>query len=277
MRTTTMSSRRIVLLAVAVLVLLAGCTDGTGPAAPSGGTGGSGGDAGAGDGASGGGGDGGSTDGFTAADREQALRDAGSYTTTWGYSGTGPDGERGGLSVTQAVDLENQRALTSHNATTGEAWQQFYAGETTYYRYQSGDEDIYTVSPGEIDLLTTSLTSRGLYDATGGDGLVDQGQETYDGVPVTRYELADSASLPWTAAVAAGAGGADPDSLRAVDWTYTLLVDGDGLIRYESWGWTGTTNDDRTVSYVYEYSITGVGTTTVEDPEWLAAAEESSR
>lgn len=270
-----MTASRIVLLAVAVLVLLAGCTDGMGPAAPPSGTGGGGGGDGGSDSADGTG-DSADSAGFTATDREQALRDAGSYTTTWAYGGTGPDGERGGLSVTQAVDLESQRALTSHNGSTGEAWQQFYAEETTYYRYLSGGEEVYTTSPGEIDLLATSLTSRGLYDATGGDGLVNRGQETYDGVQVTRYELDDSASLPWTAAVAAGAGGSDPDSLREVDWTYTLLVDGDGLIRYESWGWTGTTNDDRTVSYEYEYSITGVGSTSVADPEWLEAAKASS-
>jgi hypothetical protein len=275
-----MTARRTAVLVVAVLVLLAGCTNVGGPAVP--GSGNPDGD----DGAAGGDGGGSATggdasgDGFVAADREQALRDAGSFTATWRYGGTGLDAETGELSVTHAVDLDGERALTTWESSDGtetEGWQQFHVDGVTYTRYGAGDEAGYASAPGDTDLVATSLAYGGLYAATDTDGLVATGQETFDGVQVTRYELAESATVPWFAAGGSGsAGGADPDRLEEVDWTYTALVDGDGLVRYESWGWTGTTADGGTASFESAYSITGVGSTTVDDPTWLDEARDRS-
>jgi hypothetical protein len=274
-----MTARRAALLVVAVLVLLAGCTDGSSPVAPGGG--GSNGGSDGGDGASGGdGGDGTSTDGFAATDREQALREAGSFTATWRWSATGLDGASGAFNVTHTVDLEGTRSLTNWASSDGddtEGWQQFYADGVTYTRYGSGEDAVYTSGAGDTDLVATSLAYGGLYSAADTEGLVARGQETFDGVSVTRYELAESAAVSWFAAGTGGGTGAapDPDRLEAVDWTYTVLVDRDGLPRQETWGWTGQTADGRTVSYEAEYSLTAVGTTAVSDPEWLSAAKAS--
>ncbi|WP_276260202.1 DUF7537 family lipoprotein [Haloglomus litoreum] len=275
-----MTARRAAVLVVAVLVLLAGCTDGSGPAAPGGGSGGGGGADGGDGGGGSDGGDGTGTDGFAAADREQALREAGSFTATWRYSGTDYEGERGEMTVRHMVDLVGERSLTSWESSDGaetEGWQQFHADGVTYSRYGSGEETVYTSTAGDTDFVATSLAYGGLYDAADTDGLVARGQETFDGVPVTRYEFTEGTSLAWMAAAAGGAGGTDPEALRELDWTYTVLVDGDGLARQETWGWSGTTNDGRAVSFQAEYSITGVGSTAVADPAWLAAAEEASR
>jgi hypothetical protein len=280
-RTRRMTARRAAVLVVAVLVLLAGCTNIGGPAAPGDGdSDGNGGDAPGGDGGGGVTDGDASGDGFAAADREQVLRDAGSFTATWRYGGTGLDAETGELSVTHAVDLAGERSLTTWESSDGaetEGWQQFHVGGVTYTRYGAGDEAGYASAPGDTDLVATSLAYGGLYAATDTDDLVATSQETFDGVQVTRYELAERATVPWFAAGGAGsAGGADPDRLEEVDWTYTVLVDGDGLVRSESWGWTGTTADGGTATFESAYSITGVGSTTVDDPTWLDEATGSS-
>ncbi|WP_254821167.1 DUF7537 family lipoprotein [Haloglomus halophilum] len=272
-----MTARKAAVLVVAVLVLLAGCTDGSSPAGPGGGSG----DGGT-DGAGGSdGGDGTGTDGFATTDREQVLREAGSFTATWRWSATGLDGESGAFDVTHTVDLEAGRSVTNWASSDGddtEGWQQFHADGVTYTRYGSGEDAFYTSGAGDTDLVASSLAYGGLYAAADTDGLIDRGQERFDGVGVTRYELDESATVPWFAMGGGGGAGtvSDPDQLEEVDWTYAVLVDGNGLARQETWGWTGRTADGRTVSYEAVYSITAVGSTSVDEPAWLSEAKASA-
>ena len=55
-----------------------------------------------------------------------------------------------------------------------------------------------------------------------------------------------------------------------------MLVDADGLPRYESWSFEGETDDGETITGEWEYTLTKVGSTTVDDPEWLAAAQAAA-
>ncbi|MFC7172548.1 hypothetical protein ACFQL0_02530 [Haloplanus litoreus] len=90
---------------------------------------------------------------------------------------------------------------------------------------------------------------------------------------VTRFELSEASSPLIRAGSVSTAGSSGV--VEITDFRYVVLVDANGLSRYESWSFTGRTTEGETVSGEWEYTLTGVGSTTVEDPEWLAAAREA--
>jgi hypothetical protein len=100
-----------------------------------------------------------------------------------------------------------------------------------------------------------------------------RGSEQFDGVTVTRYELTEANSQVIQA-------GSRTDGSAGVaeitDFHYVVLVDENGLSRYESWSYTGRTGEGETVSGEWEYSLTKVGGTTVADPDWLADARAAT-
>lgn len=91
------------------------------------------------------------------------------------------------------------------------------------------------------------------------------GTETYDGVDVTRYERTDqpdwispqttNTEFTWTA------------------FTYVVLVDADGLVRYESWSGEGVDEAGAETTMTFTYSLTDVGSTVIEDPNWLTMTD----
>lgn len=272
-----MFARKLPIVAVALLLVLAGCTGGGGggaaPAtdtdaptdAPS--------DAGV-DSETGGdtSGERGSLD---LTEPEVALRDAGSFTATWRFSGVDEDGVEGAVAYTYRADLDGERAHVSWTAeeggesTTG-VFETFTADGTTFTRITSDDSAFYQAQPQEeFDVLAQSLGRTTIYD-TDVDGLTRVGTETFDGVRVTRYELSEADAMLWAGL---GTTGTEPDDLAEFEVDYTVLVDGDGLARYESWSFTGTTNDGVTTSGSWAYELTDVGTTAVPDPDWLADAK----
>jgi hypothetical protein len=277
-----MLASKLPVVAVALLLVLAGCTGGGGgdggaapatdteaPADPGSG-GGSGGSSGADDD------DRGADEGaLSLTDPEVALEEAGSFTSTWRYSGMDVDGVEGAVSYTYRADLDAERAYVSVTSEQdGETVEGGFATFTTdgvvYTRFGGGDESFYQARPQESqDLVAESLARTAIY-GTDIEGLANRGAETYEGVRVTRYELTQTDSSLWATAATAGT---DPGDLDEFEVDYVVLVDGDGLVRYESWSFTGTTNDGQDVNGMWEYSLTAVGSTTVEDPDWLDDAK----
>lgn len=250
------------------MTVLAGCAGGIGGAP---GEDDGSGDGGAGDAGGPDDGDAGADRGF--AEREAALRAAGSYTSTWNYTTQGLDDELDGLTVTHRTDIATNRTHVSYGGMDGEGYEQFRDGAALYSRYGSADDPYYAVNENGGTLLSDSLTYGGIYADGDLDGLERVGTETFDGVSVTRYE-ADGQSLWW--AGSAVVGGGQPEDVTDVAVRYTLLVDGDGLVRSEAWTYTGTTNDGREVHFGWAYHITDVGRTVVDDPAWLADAKAST-
>jgi hypothetical protein len=261
LRKLRVNRQQLLLVLVSLVTVLAGCAGGLG-GAPSGSDGGDGGDGGAGDGGDG-----------QFAEREAALRAAGSYTSTWNYTTQGLDAEGDGLTVTHRTDITTNRTHVRYGGVDGEGYEQFRDGATLYSRYGSAEDPYYTVSENGGTLIADTLSYGGIYADGDLEGLERVGTETFDGVAVTRYE-ADGQSLWW--AGSAVVGGGQPEDVNSVEVSYVLLVDGDGLVRSEAWTYTGTTNDGREVHFGWEYSITDVGRTVVEDPAWLADANASS-
>lgn len=277
-----MSSRFLHVFAVALLLVLAGCTGGGGgdggaapatdtePAADAGGDvdGGSEGTDASGDG-------GAADDSLSLTDPEVALESAGSFTSTWRYSGVDDDGVEAAITYTYRADLKAERAYVSTTTEQGDetaasGFEQFTTDGVTYSRFGSDENVFYQAQPQEsLDVLSESLARTAIY-GTDVESLAKQGTETYDGVRVTRYELTRTDAALWAGAATAGT---DPGDLAEFDVDYVVLVDGDGLVRYESWAFTGTTNDGETVNGKWEYSLTAVGSTSVADPDWLDDAK----
>lgn len=205
--------------------------------------------------------------------RTAALMDAGSYTSTWEMA-FDSDGERAGATTyTHAVDYENERSnfgmrMGGEEEVTTDH-ETFYADGTLYTRYGSGEDATYQVATGEFAPGNTLFSVESSF-ASGADleAFEAAGSETYDGVTVTRYERTDDPS--WVT------NQATDGEFTWTSFDYVVLVDEDGLVRYESWGGDGVDADGVEQTMTFSYSLTGVGSTTVEDPDWLTTAQEQS-
>jgi len=262
-----MHPTRTLLLAVTVLVILAGCAGGAESDPPAAGPDSVDGDA---------------TDipesndgNLDVVDVETALRDSGSFTASWRYTGVDRSGVETDVARELRADLNAGRSYTLISATSdGEAdgsSEQFVADGVTYLRSDSGESVTYASYEGSDDVVgtATALSQARTYDST--DDLTFRGTETFDGVAVDRYEL----STADTALIRAGSAAA-PADLEITDFRYVVLVDADGLPRHESWSFSGRADDGTVVSGEWEYSLTGLGSTAVDDPDWLAAAVAAS-
>ncbi|MEF8779152.1 MAG: hypothetical protein V5A46_00565 [Haloferacaceae archaeon] len=265
-----MYPRRVLLLSVAVLVLLAGCAGGGGIASDPAGDGTAEGD----DSGDGEGDAAVDAESFELSDPEAALRDAGSFTVAWTYAGVDAAGRESAVTREFYADVAAERSYTVTSSTTdgqpdGGTTEQFVAGGVTYFRSGTGDAATYTSYEGSTDVLGAAIALSQARAYGSNDDMTFVGTETFDGVGVDRYELPDAGR----ALILAGSTAASsPDDLRITDFEYVVLVDGNGLSRYESWSFSGVADDGTEVRGSWEYALTGVGSTAVDDPDWLEEA-----
>ena len=264
-----MYSDRIRLLIVVSLVVLAGCAGGgdVGPAAEGGDAGSTGDDGSGTDGADG--------DEFDLGDPERLLRDAGSFTVTWSYAGVDASGVETEFTREFYADLESERSYSrTVSATDGQAdgggFEQFVADGVTHTRFGSDDDAVVTSQEGSAEVLGTAIALSQARAYGADDGLVFAGTETFDGVTVDRYELSATDEALIRAGSVAAQG--EPGTLEVTEFGYVVLVDGDGLSRHQSWTFSGRMDDGTEVSGSWEFSLTAVGSTTVDDPDWLDEA-----
>lgn len=225
------------------------------------------------------------------ADGEALLREAGSFTAEWRYAGVGRDGVETTVGYGVRADLRTGRSHTviasARDGRDEGTTEQFVADGVTHVRSSTGGATTYGSFPGAADAVGTAVALSGVHAGAVEDGLEYRGSETFDGVAVDRYVLsaADAAALRAVTAAGAGAGagagggasgpGAPGGDVEVVSFEYGVLVDEDGLARQETWSFEGRTADGETVRGEWEYSLTGVGSTAVSDPGWLAEARAS--
>jgi hypothetical protein len=252
-----------------VLVALAGCMGGGVADAPAGGSGNSGGSGGGSGGSDGSDGSSGADD-FDVADPERVLRDAGSFTSTWTFTMVDAEGVESTMSNGFAVDLTANRTSESLSMSgeDGTSYERFTADGTSYTRYGDGEETFYQVMPVQDDPVASAL-ARGAslsYDDLSEARSV--GTETFDGAPVERYEYSDP--LLWRQYGATTFG--TEENVTVTEFTMFALVDDDGLARSTGWTLVGETETGETVTAEWRFDVTGVGSTAVADPDWLAEA-----
>ena len=230
----------------------------------------------------------GSADVALVENRTAALRAAGGYTGVWQMEFS-RDGEVvGSTTYTHAVDYENERSsfsmlMTSEGEVSND-YETFQADGVSYARYGAGEDATYQVNDAAFAPENTMFSVQSyVTDADDLSEFAAVGTETYDGVhqtpqasdaahqnsessedvTVTRYERTDRPT--WVAAQGS-------DEFTWTEFTYTVLVDEDGLVRSESWGGEGVDADGVTRTMEFSYSLTGVGSTVVEEPDWTATA-----
>jgi hypothetical protein len=269
-----MSSRTVLTVFVALLVLLAGCggaavsEDGDGGAAGSSdGTGGDGGDGSAGDAGSSGS-DGDSPDqSFAVTDSEQALRDAGSFTARLYFEMTDSNGTTSSIERTYSVDLDAERSAESFSIV-GDAeaveFETFYADGTAYTKLGDGEQAFYQVRPDDTDLVENAL-SQGMTGYDEFDDARHDGTESFDGTTVDRFVYSDPTVWRQYGTTTFGTEA----NVTVTDFTVVVLVDRDGIARSTEWTLTGETEDGQPVSAAWRYTVTDLGSTSVEDPDWL--------
>jgi len=261
-----MEWNRGVTLVLVVVMLTAGCLGGGGPTGgaaeetentPDGGSSGVG-----------------TADGPDLTDPESALRDAGSFTVTWQYAGVDATGAGSEVTHEYYADLRGERSLTvtasSRDGQPDGVTEQFVTDGTTYVRTGTAETPSYVSYPGTADVVGTAIALSQARAYGANEDVAVRGTERFDGVTVTRYELAEADSQLIRAGSAAASGA--PGTAEITDFHYVVLVDENGLSRYESWSFTGRTAEGQAISGEWEYSLTRVGSTSVDDPDWLADA-----
>lgn len=204
-------------------------------------------------------------DDWAQSDARAALETAGSYTTTWNWRSNVDD--TGEMTFTARVDFAAERA---HNTMRigGEdvsIVESYYADGIQYNRFASGDgsDASYFQSESTFSDAFTSWDFGYGYDRSAFEGWVDQGVETYDGVTVRRYVFD------------APDGYIDNEYDSEFDVTslrVELLVDRDGVPRYQRYDVEGTETDGTQQWFEWELTVSDVGSTTVEEPDWVQAA-----
>lgn len=150
-------------------------------------------------------------------------------------------------------------------------------GSTAYVLVRENNES--TVKPFEYPLFNESSESylwHGWFDANRGGRYPStainatyerKGIETFQGVPVMRYEATGVDTLP------NGIGDGNASSVFE-NFSATLLIDRNGVIRHYRYELVYV--DYHTPRVAQTYTISDVGSTTVEKPDWVSNATTGS-
>jgi hypothetical protein len=200
-----------------------------------------------------------------------ALRTAGSFRTTSALLIRNASSRRyinGSYSVEREGPVLNSANIT--HVTDGgtrdyPVTTRYTAGDTTYERrleangtvYPKGTAPYDDSDPDPVDPTGAFRLGRIAYAVVDASTWTPTGTDTIEGANVTRYDTDDTA---FDAAGYADATG-----------TATLVIDEYGVVRYVAYRFVATQGGTRT-EYVYEAGYTGVGTTSVDRPEWTENA-----
>ena len=204
-------------------------------------------------------------------DADTRLREAGSFATEWSYTVTEADGTTSSLTQRYRVDLEENRSLQRFQTTGPDSSldvDTFVADGTSYTRYGDGDQVQYVSSDQPASVFETATGRASGFTADLESDASFVGTETYDGVTVSRYEYDNTAEWQDYGGSLFGS-----ENVSVTEFTVAVLVDRDGVARLTMWTLSGEADDGTPVSAAWRYSVTDIGSTTVEDPDWLADAQ----
>ncbi|PSQ27832.1 hypothetical protein BRD03_06375 [Halobacteriales archaeon QS_9_68_17] len=200
-------------------------------------------------------------------DHAAALQEAGSF--TYEVSLEAADGESS-LSINARVeaDVENDEAYSvqESNLFGNQTAYKYTSGDSTYEKTVRGSDEenaqYATSEDGQVQPVNTTPS----FEASLVDGLEwsQEGTEEQNGVGVTRYESTGVANVTALA-------GAGTDAENVSDASATMYLDADGVVRQYDLTYTVQEGDSET-AVTYEVETTGVGSTSVEEPDWLDEA-----
>lgn len=204
-------------------------------------------------------------DDWAQTDAQAALEAAGSYTATWDWRSNVDD--VGEMTFTALVDFEAQRTLNTMRVGGEDVSivETYYADDIQYNRFASddGSDASYFQSESSFSDSFSSWDFGYGYDRSAFEGWVDQGTEIYDGVTVRRYVF----DAPESYIDNEYDSEFDVTSLRV-----ELLVDQNGVPRYQLYEVEGTETDGTDQWFEWELTVSNVGSTSVEEPDWVQNA-----
>ena len=202
-------------------------------------------------------------------DTVSMLQQAGSYSASWELRATQGTDQASVTKNSVMIDYTNERSFIrfegeSSGQSTG-GMEAFHADGVTFRKVGDAEKPSFMAIDESFNPTLHSTIRPMITSASDLEGFDFTGTRTMDGVAVKRYVLTERA--PWLMAQSQLSEG-----FQLTDMEYEVMIDGDGLVRYERWHVEGTEEGvDKTVTM--EYSLTGVGFTTVEDPEWMEMAK----
>jgi hypothetical protein len=208
---------------------------------------------------------------------ERALRNAGSFTSTWTWRASNGT-ETASTVVHHVVDLVNERSLreTRNADDDGEfVMDDFYTDGVTYMRMVSGGPDsqpMYMASEGRFEGSAMIYEHGYSYDPSHANDWSFERETTHDGVSVREYVY--TGSDLWDE-IGFLLGDDQSEEAEVTGVEFRMLVDSDGIARYQRFRVEGL-EEGTSVWFEWEYEITDIGSTTVEDPAWLPDALEQT-
>ncbi len=204
-------------------------------------------------------------------DPERALLDAGTFTSTWIQHVT--DGDVVVTSeMTHIVDLESETSLVStvNSDGTGDLiWDYYFVDGMEYMRMQTppaGSAPTYLARQADFEGDSLVYDHGFAYHESALSDWSETGMTTYDGVSVREYVYTGTEF--W----AGSTGGSTDTGFDVSDIEFRMLVDNDGIARYQSFSIDGVDEDGTLQTVEWEYVISDIGTTVIEDPAWFADA-----
>lgn len=207
------------------------------------------------------------------------IEEAGSYTLSQSgsFESSGPQGESSTDSnSTTRVDFEAERGIRETSQTftnanqTRELETSVYTDGDTSYRQRNSSQGVQYASQtgdgtGLSAIRTVNVTSfpQNYTAVTDGFEWEANGTETIDGTPTVRYtstNVSDSSTFVGV------------ENVTVRNASSTLYVDSDNVIRRASLEYTV---EDNSTTYSIETTVTltDIGSTTVEEPDWLSEAQ----
>lgn len=193
-----------------------------------------------------------------------ALEDAGSATVLFQMDSSFGDTSAGASNATIAVDFESGAMYATANVSFGTTETYYAPDGTGYTRFKSGDQVQYERVSEKPNV--SDLTSVDFEQLTQELNFSANGTATVDGEKTWVYEAQNSTDF--------GEFGGEGEG-ATMNVSATLYITSDGLVKQMAVATDGGAGDT-TVSFSLTQTYTKVGSTTVEEPDWLDEAKEQT-
>lgn len=195
-------------------------------------------------------------------DPHQIVLEAGSFTHT---EETRLADEDDGNQLTVLADLAGGRVYSLSEFThENQLWvmESIRIDRWSYARITIDDEETFEVlEVGEVDPDVYLRLHVGTHWVLEDGEWSFEGEETFDGVPVQRYTSRQRLEFD------TDEDQDPPMGDEEIDLDQEVLIDQDGIVRRRSTRWEVADADEHPLET--ESTLTAIGTTTVEDPDWL--------
>lgn len=173
-------------------------------------------------------------------------------------------------SATVLVDRTDDQYLQRSTSAFGNSTL-YTAGNTSYQRSQYGNQTQVARTDRSVNVTAAVRGSSTLEIFISHNVTYEQvGTETFDGDEVMRYEAEGVDKLSEEFRNSTG------ENLTVTDFSATLLLDGEGRVRKFSADFSFTRNGE-TSNTTFVTTVTDVGSTDVEEPDWVSQANATTQ